>query len=43
MFVPFVKASQFYGRKFIKTERLTHLLFKMIKMSANKHKLIIFI
>jgi len=43
MFVPFVKTSQFNSRKFIKTERLTHLLFEMIKMSANKPKLAIFI
>jgi len=43
MFVPFFKTSQFNERKFIKTERLTHLLFKMIKMSTNKPKLAIFI
>jgi hypothetical protein len=43
MFVPFFKTGQFNERKFIKTERPTHLLFKMIKMSANKHKLTIFI
>jgi len=43
MFVPFFKTSQFYGRKFIKTERSAHLLIEMIKMSANEHKLAIFI
>jgi|TARA_R100001129_G_C5091214_1_gene181344 hypothetical protein len=43
MFIPFFETGQFNERKFIKTERLAHLLFEVIKMSANEPKLAIFI